>query len=492
MFLGIIALAIVMVVGGCGRTPSPDPPFECQLDGDDPGAGCAFVAGPGLHLSGVDSVHVGSGDPDAVVIVNPHPSESLRLRVWETALGEDTSWPRGASIGLGPGEHRVVDLPRLAVPTQTERRQGGVLRIEGSRPFTATAFRPHRASFGNGSELLMPEEAVGRTYVVASYPPHPAHFQGAGEPSFFEVIALEDDTEVRWRPPVDTAGDGDTLAPVVGGRWSESVVLSRHESLRVRGTPTAESDWSRGDVSGTVIEASAPVVAIGGSRCAAVPPSSNSLRGCDPLSEQLVPIEYWGRHVAVPHPPLRVVESHYVRIYAGEDGVRVQTDPREILPQPTVLAVRGDYLDVVVPHGTSFAVDADGPVLAVGVLATRELPTQIGDSAMVQFVPTSRFLSRYVITTAESWATERLQAVRPVGAAAVEVNGRPIEGWESFGGYEQAEVEIATGVHTITSEQPFGLLQFGWTNEARAACATSTNYNICHTAYAHAAGMRLR
>ena len=171
---------------------------------------------------------------------------------------------------------------------------------------------------------------------------------------------------------------------------------------------------------------------------------------------------------------------------------RCRPTPPVSFPQPTVLAQRGDYLDLVVPHGTSFTVDANGPVLAVGLLATREMPIQIGDSAMVQYVPTERFLSRYVVSTGGDWSADVLQAIRPVGGPPVEIDGVPLEVWKELGDYEFATLEVATGTYTVTSEEPFGLVQFGWTNEARDTCAASTNFNVCHTAYAHAAGMRLR
>ena len=47
-----------------------------------------------------------------------------------------------------------------------------------------------------------------RDYVVFSYFPHAAQAQGQGQPSYFEIIALEDFTEVTWTPTYDTAGTG--------------------------------------------------------------------------------------------------------------------------------------------------------------------------------------------------------------------------------------------------------------------------------------------
>jgi hypothetical protein len=429
---------------------------------------------------------------DGLVIVNPDPTNELVVVVSEVFLGDEDPFARDNPLHLDPGDARTVELPRVDHTGTTERRRGGMLRLAGSHPFVLTAYQPLRAFEGNDSQLVLPDDALGRTYVVASYPPHPAQFQGAGSPSFFEVIALADDTDVRYRPRQATAGAGDLIAPVAAGQWSPTVSLRRHESLRLAGANPSETQPWRGDVSGTVVEASKPVAVIGGTRCASVPPSSDALAGCDPLSEQLVPVARWSSHVAVPHPPLRTSEAHFVRIYAGVDGVRVSTEPPVTAVQPILLAERGEYLDIEVAHGVSFVVDADGPVLAVGYLTTRDRTHEIGDPSMYQFVATDRFLSRYVVATAPGWSTHLLQIVRPVEAAEVFVDAEIVDAWERFEDYETAVVTVSEGPHVVASDGPFGLTQFGWTNEVRDSCIPYGLGGECQTSYAHVAGMRWR
>lgn len=489
-----LAIALVGLLGACGRSGVvlPAEELRCSEDPAAPGAGCAFMVGPGLHLVGaIESLSTvpGRREPDGVFVVNPHPTATLRLRVSEIHRGDDEPWPRDL-VELPPGRHHLVELPHVDDSGLTERRTGGRMLLEGSHPFVATAHRPRRAFEGNDSELLLPLEALGQLYVVASYPPHPAQFQGAGEPSYFEVVARWDDTEVRWRPRQDTAGDGAAFDQVRGGEWSPPVVLDRYESLRVVGIASLTDAW-QGDVSGTVIEASAPVAVTAGSRCASVPPSTDTLAGCDPLVEQLIPVVEWGREVAVPHPPIRGFESHYMRIYAGADDVALTTEP-PLASIPPALRERGDFVDVVVPNATSFVVDADGPIMVVGYLGTRDPTAELGDPAMYQLVPTERFLSRYVVATGTQWTTHLLQAVRPAGAAEVTVDGQALAGWEAFAGFETAVVEVSEGSHVVASEDAFGLTQLGWTNAVHDACIPFGHGGECHTSYAHPAGMRLR
>lgn len=490
-------LVVAVLLAACGRSGFigfAEVQRECRPDPSS-GAGCSFLAAPGLHLVDHTAESLGitpeQGEPDGIFVVNPSDDESLLLRVRDSAPGRDTFEPRGEEIRLAPGERRIVELtPRMHSDT-TAYFLGGMVALDADRPFTATVYRPFRSFVGNDSELLLPRSALGDTYVVASYAPHPAQFRGAGKPSYFEVIALDEPTEVRWRARQATAGDGASVASVAAGQWSPSVTLRPFESLRVTGAELSPLAPELGDVSGTVVETSTPAIVIGGSRCATVPPSLDGLAGCDPLTEQLLPVALWDQQVVVPHPPLRTSESHYVRIYAGRDEIRVRTRPSVLPVEPTVLEFQGDFLDVVVPHGTSFAVDADGPVSAVGYLSTRDPSDQLGDPAMYQLAPTTRFLSHYTVSTGTQWTSHLLQAVRRQGDAQVTIDDLEVTGWEQFGDFETAIVEVDEGVHVVDSADPFGLTQFGWTNDVHDACKDFPGAGTCQTSYAHPASMDL-
>lgn len=489
------SLVLLGLLGACGRGGwfIPDEELDCRSDPALPEAGCEYLVGGGLHLVGAIeqlSTVPERREPDGVFVVNPHRTDTLRLRVSEIRRGDDVPWPRGDVTSIGPGQRHLVKLAAEDDLGSTGVRTGGMLRLEGSHPFVATAHRPYRTFEGNDSELLVPVSAWGQRYVVASYQPHPAQFQGAGEPSYFEVLARWDGTEVRWRPRDVTAGDEETIPTVPAGEWSPSVVLDRYQVLRVTGV-ASRTDPRSGDVSGTVVEASAPVAVTAGSRCASVPPSTDSFAGCDPLVEQLVPVSRWGRRNPVPRPPPRGVSSYYVRIYGGADGVTATTDP-PLTTEPIWLAEQGSFVELTVSTDRSFVVESDGPVLVVIYLGTRSPVAEIGDPSMVQLVPAERFTRRYVVATGTQWTTNLVQATRPAGAAEVTVDGVPMVGWEAFAGFETAVVELSEGSHVVASEDAFGLTQWGWTNAVHEACVPFGLGGECHTSYAHPAGMRWR
>ncbi len=484
---------VVLLCAGCGRSDLAAFAIDETCEAAS-GSGCSFYAAPGLHL--VDhtapslGIAVEDGEPDGVFVVNPDPSVALRLRVREAAFGSTTFATREDDVVLQPGERRIVEIAPRRQAAATTRHLGGMVSLDADRPFHATVYRPFRSFVGNDSEMLLPTQALGRSYVVASYPPHPAQFQGAGDPSYFEVIALDEPAKVQWHAAQATAGDGDRIPPVAAGAWSPPLTLRPFESIRVTGAELSAVSPELGDVSGTVVQSTTDVIVIGGSRCATVPPSTDGLVGCDPLIEQLLPVRLWSDRVAVPHPPLRTTESHYVRIYAGANAVEIRTDPPVLAQEPSVLPRRGDFVDVVVPHGTSFSVDADGPILAVGYLATRDPADQIGDPAMYQLVPSDRLLSRYVVSTGAQWTTHLLQIVRERQGAPVHVDAVTVDGWESFGAYETAVVEVDEGTHVVESDDEFGVTQFGWTNDVHDACKDFPGFGSCQTSYAHPAGMR--
>lgn len=487
--------AALLLASGCGRTwfEPQVAPRTCRLDSDLPGAGCRFLAAPGLHIVDLTTAQAGlpldDAEPDGIFVVNPSDTELLELRVRPTqdrdALEE--------VVTVAPSGRAIIELPAQEQPGSTTRRREGIVELRGDRPFLASMYQPFRSFVGNDSALLLPLEAVGTRYVVATYSPHPAHFQGAGEPAFFEVLAGEDGATVRWQPRSPTTGDGDDVPAVAAGAWSPPIELDPGEALRVTGASAPPSEPEAGDLSGTLVEADAPIVVVAGNRCAAVPPSTDGFAGCDPLVEQLLPVSLWADAVAVPHPPLRTRESHHVRIFAGEDDLSLETSPSSVLPGSTVLAAQGDYVDLVVPHATSFEVRASGPVLAVGYLTTRDPDDQIGDPSMYQLVPPARWLARYTVSTGTQWSSHLLQATRRRGGPAVEVDGTAITGWAPVGDdYEAAVLDVGEGVHAARSAEPFGLTQFGWTNEVHDACQGFAGVGSCQTSYAHPAGLDLR
>jgi hypothetical protein len=220
-----------------------------------------------------------------------------------------------------------------------------------------------------------------------------------------------------------------------------------------------------------------------------VPAADNPNAFCDPLTEALIPLELWGSTYVAAHPPVRATEDHYYRIYGGEEGVTVTTTPNVLAGPDFTFDSRGAYLDVVVPSGTSFVAEADGPIMVVGYLASRPTGVNIGDPAMYQIVPFEQADTVYALGAPEAWDAQYIQLTRQGVAADVNLDGMAVNGWEMVGDYAVATVMVDPGVHILDSEDPFTAIQIAFNHSGSAECEAFSGM-FCDCSYAHPVGMR--
>jgi hypothetical protein len=446
-------------------------------------AGCSFIANRQLHQDEMVA--------DSVIIANPNEALTANVKYWGTPEGKRKE-ELIEEIQLAPGEDYLFQMTTdFVLGTSTMFRTGGTFRVESDVPVVAYQHSPGVNETGNDSSLLLPESALGKVYVVASYAPHEE--ASKGKPAYFEVVAIEDYTTVKWTPPVPTAGNGLPIDPVGVGETGEQE-MNRFDTMRIVASDSLPLRFPGDlqDVSGTVIESDKPIWVVGGSRCSRVPVRDTPARGfCDPLQEVLIPLEFWGEEYVALHPPIRNTERHYWRVYAGAaSGVTLTTDPsvltEENCPAPNTfndgactLPARGSWIEIVVDNGVNFHIQGDGAFMPVGYLQSRrsfgsnpepiENSTEWGDPAMYQIVPPAQFLDRYVIRTAVGYPHHFAQVIRAIGGPNVIVDADVIGQleWAQVGTspFEVATVPISEGTHTLFSTGAFGVIQVGFTEE---------------------------
>jgi hypothetical protein len=315
---------------------------------------------------------------------------------------------------------------------------------------------------------LLPEEVMTGNYVVYGHSPYTS-------PSYFVVIALEDQTTVRWTPSVETAGDSLPLPFVEAGETGQQL-LNRFDNIRIMSSNKYGRPRCEHDLSGTVIEADKPIWVVSATRGARIPfchpfeiagcetiVNANCIDGSDFLQEQNLPLEFWGKEYIGPHSPLRGNEDHYWRIFSGDDNVTVTVEP----PQPGTpmnFAKRGDWQELIVPNGTNLRFTGSGPFMPVQYVTGHYEGNNIGSPAMVQMVPTVQFLDNYVFVTGDGYESNFVQVMRENGTAEVLLDGVPVQGWESVGDWEVATVQISEGPHSIDGGTKFGIIQYGWSS----------------------------
>ena len=229
-----------------------------------------------------------------------------------------------------------------------------------------------------------------------------------------------------------------------------------------------------GDLSGTIVISDKPISVIGANECVNVP--NIGVLYCDHVEEQMLPLEYWGKSYVGAHSPDRGNEKHYWRVYAGEDDTTITTSPAQ--PGTPVTLDKGQWIEFVVPNGTSFLFDGDKPFLPVQYLEGQNGGAGTGDPAMYQMIPVEQFLDRYAFATGTNYVNHYAQIIRVKDGPDVLVDGVVVTGYYTVGNFEVADWKIGEGGHLAESVDPFGILNIGYTPVTSYAYPGGTRLKI--------------
>ncbi len=326
--------------------------------------------------------------------------------------------------------------------------------------------------------LLLPTSSWTTNYLAVNAWPMMRNSSGEliGEPTL-QIVASEDDTEVRLGPNVNVA-DGAGVKGTAAGE-TMSVKLARGEVLQIT---------QNEELTGSPIESSKPIGVFGGSRCTYVP--FDGIQACDILHQQIPPLSQWGAEYAfVPYRGrsrggVNRTEIVPYRMVGAVDGTVLTYDPAPPRGAPTtlrageVVTLLTDELLVVKSQ------DADHPfyasVLMTGALYNATTTSaNDGDPDFVNLVPSDQFLDRYVFFADYSFPETRLTMVRrktPKGFMPVELDCLgEVGGFQPLGTageYEYAWVDLTTsfvpasgtcraGRREAKSDGPFAVTVWG-------------------------------
>ncbi len=440
----------------------------CDLDGRVPSSeGCSFFATRMLEGDNTNGTR-----EHAVFVANPDETRTATVSFYWTPEGTRDETLQD-TITLAPGATHEFAIVSEPIASDTSLlRAGGISRVGSDVPIVAYLHSPGSgAENGGDASLLLPEETFRTDFVIPSFAPRATN--PIRSPSYFVVIALEDDTEVTWAAPQDTFGNGAPI-PYVDAGTSGVVTLNRFDNMRVAASrdahPDAEGELR--DISGASIHATKAIAVFAGVTCSAVPFEGWS---CDHLQEQAIPLQYWGTEYVGAAAPVRPVDRDEIwRIYAGADDVTVTATPAQP-GTPVTLQKRGDWVELNFPVGTDVVFTGDKAFMPVHYLASNRLVQSDmvvpagGDPSMYQSVPTEQFLDRYVFATGKGFTTEYVQITRAAGGPDVLVDGVVVTGYRSVGAYEIADWTIDEGSHVAESDGRFGITQAGYTSNASYA-----------------------
>lgn len=385
-----------------------------------------------------------------------------------------------------PKVPHFMPCPRTVVPALREdpiahkTARTRAFQLTTDTPVSAYSIWPYGGARSaiTAATLLLPVSSWDRRYIsVASW----TVARGPTAWPFIQIVASEDDTEVRIRPNVTI--DGDMTSGVVGVAegQTQTWTLARGEVLQIT---------QPRDTSGSPIETSKPVGLFGGGECPVIP---DGRPACDSTHQQIAPVSQWGSAYAlVPYRPRTDAgfgtttkrEAVPWRFVGAANGTKLTYDPFRPGGAPETLeagqVVTFSSTEVV----TVRSQDKDHPFHAAMYMTGMGWGTEFtdGDPDFVNAVPSEQFLDRYIFFTDHTYPKTTLTFVRRKTAAGF----RPvtlacageITDWSPIGRdgeYEFAWLKITSngvpqrfaagtcdyGRHEAQSDGPFAVYVWG-------------------------------
>ena len=442
-----------------------------------------------------------AGQPFAVAIANPSDvTVHITIEQNDAVRGEA---PRTSVVheqDLAPDDLAEIVLPQREVDGSVNLRDDGpgtflssnAYRITTNYPVVAYQFNPIIQAFSNDASLLIPTSGLDTRYRVLGWPTaNPISFdmpgfaiEGIPDHSFVTIVGVAPDTAVE----VTLGG------PIVGGGEVEAAPAGQivRATLGPFDVLNLESDGIPGDLTGTIVSSSAPVVVFsGGERGIApidtegvtAPPGgavSEDVCCTDHLEEQVFPTTSWGRDFVVTRSPVRSDHANWVepdlyRIMADHDGTRVSTT----LPAPNDSFV----LDANEWRGlsaqSSFILRADGPISIEQLLVSQAWVGSWkaghgGDPSMILFPPAEQHRDHYLFLVPSTFSANYVVVAMPAGTV-VELDGRDVNAdefrslcaTETVGAIDGVQYVAATcpvdaGTHRIDGSVPVGITVYGY------------------------------
>ena len=319
--------------------------------------------------------------------------------------------------------------------------------------------------------LSLPVDAIGTDYTVMSYP-NTAQPGAAGQifatsdfPSQIAIIGTQDRTRVEIFPTESINARGNRSPFVIDLDRGE---VFFGQAIDSRSFPGFTIRAGR-DLTGTRIQASAPVVVYGSHQRSNIPFSDAV--GRDHLVEQMPPTDKWGtRAMVLPHFQLEktVRDSNFIRVVAARANTKLTIDSGS-----SITLLPGQPVEI--PLDRPMLLTADQPI-AVAQFQHSTVDVQrismpndtVGDPFMMLVPSREQFDTNYSF---ESWntkdflyhfinvviPTERINTLRldgiPVAAQFQKVPKTS---------YSYAQIRVTPGPHNVQARVPFGLQMYGY------------------------------
>jgi IgGFc binding protein len=397
--------------------------------------------------------------------------------------------------------------------TESSRVDKGAYKMTSTVPVTAWQFNPLQyvkpgsacpripgltqcISASADASLLLPTTAMTGNYRVFTYSGSNEGMDWGHVPGGIAITATKDGTMVKVETSkncgVEIFPTKDLGVCVAAGKGVEAknggqlydLVMNAGDVVQLVGAWSMYPQTWNADLSGSIVNASAPVQVVSFNAIAQLP--NASVGNADHMEETVLPGEVLGKKYIVvpPTTPMGNAVGHVVRIYGNVDGTNL-TYPEGMPPgAPTVINAGemvqlphrispSDQCSVVADHcmtSVPFIVEGDKPfaVLSFMVGATLQIPGSgasdgpPGDPAMSMMVTPEQFRQNYTFLAPSDFQENFADVLVPQGAA-VTLDGKalsdaPTKIGNSEWGIVRAKLAGDNGgVHKISTTDARGL-----------------------------------
>jgi hypothetical protein len=396
--------------------------------------------------------------------------------------------------------------------------KGGAYHMTTTAPVTAWQFNPldyaHDGSAAqpcptgvttgcrsasNDASLLLPTTAMTKSYRIFGYSETNEGPMYGTVPSGAAITATADGTtvQVQLGPKCGAEIYLDTkLGPCVAAAPASADIpidtknandvytfnMNAGDVVELIGAWAQYQQVHNADISGSVVNASAPVQVVSFNAIANLPDSS--ITNADHMEETVLPAEVIGKEyvVAAPTAPLGNVVGHVVRIYGNVDGTHLTYTGTKPAGAPDTINA-GDVVQVPpIPPGVGtqclkvpgncminapFVVTGDQPFAVASFMVGGSLQVPAlgydapGDPSMTMEVTPEQFRKQYTFLAPTDYETNYADVIVPTGAA-VTLDGAVLSAAptpiDANWGIVRAKLDnTGTGVHSLSTTDAKGL-----------------------------------
>ena len=388
------------------------------------------------------------------------------------------------TLTIAKDELKTVILPSREVDGSEKGNNEGpgtflsskALRITSDVPLVVYQFNAFEPTFSNDASLLLPRNGLGKIHRVLGYvTSKPIKVPGFDivDHAFVTVIGTTPGTKVKV-----------TLGQAIVAGGAVTTAKKKGEIVEMTLNPfdvlNLESDGMPGDMTGTIVEADAPVAVFSGTEGSVAPgslkvptpPGWESGNTCcvDHLEEQVFPVTAMVKKFVITRSPIRsntsFREPDVLRFLGVAETATVTTS----LPAPfdKFTLAPGEMKETYTT--TDITVESTAPVAVGQILVSQQYVDgpYTGDPSLTIFPPVEQYRQNYLFLVPPKWDKNYVVISAPVGAivkldgaeptgCVVEPAGK-IEGTD----YEARRCPVKDGVRRVTGDKPFGVTAYGY------------------------------